>query len=147
MLPVTSLDSLEQSEMPVRASILTILLGALFVPAAAADIEAGAPSASHQLEEAVAEVHEYLHQHYASPYGSHRFEETAAALHGALHHWQRGEATEKEILALFQDTKAAWKDYRFQVTTGGLLHSGDETLASLHQEIKDSYKNLRFLLH
>jgi len=113
---------------------------------AMAEIDPGAPSASHKLERAADEIHGYLHHHYNSGYGSHELEESAAALHDALHEWQHGELTEAEISEIKAELKASWNNFRQTLIPAGLLASGDNVLEEQYQNVKVSYKNLRFLL-
>ena len=111
-----------------------------------AEIDPGAPSASHKLEKSADEIHNYLHHHYDSGYGSHELENSAAALHDALHEWQHGELTEAEISEIEAELKASWNNFRQTLIPAGLLASGDDVLEERYQNVKVSYKDLRFLL-
>jgi len=113
---------------------------------AVAEIDPGAPSASHRLEEAAANIHAYLHHQYHAGYGSHELEEAAGEMHHALHEWDHGELTEAEIVAVQEDLKVAWLNYIQTITPAGILNSGDMELGDLQQDVKTKYKELRFLL-
>ena len=127
--------------------ILSLLLCMLFVSGnATAEIDAGAPSASHRLEEAAGDMHAYLHHHYGSGYGSHELEEVAAEMHDALHEWDHGELGEADIVAVQGGLKAAWLNFIQTITPAGILNNGDMELEDLHQDVKTKYKELRFLL-
>ena len=131
-------------EKPLKLIIL--MLVSLFVHSAYASIDPSAPSASHQLEEASAEIHEYLHDNYTFSYGTHDLEEASAELHHFLHEWQHGEATESDVVAAFTKVKNAYTNSQFQLRNGGILNNGDEELELLFEHVKVTYKHVRFLL-
>lgn len=111
-----------------------------------AAIDPDAPSASHHLEEAASGIHEYLHHNYGDSYGSHALEERSSELHGVLHDWQHGEATEADVDMQMKEVKSAWNNFRQTIMPAGLLNAGDYALEELYEEVKDSYKDVRFLL-
>lgn len=111
-----------------------------------AAIDPGAPSASHHFEGAVAAVHEYLHETYGDSFGSHGLEGSATALHQMLHAWQHGEAIEADVDAQMDEVKLDWNNFRQTIFPVGLLNAGDTTLDDLYGAVKDTYKELRFLL-
>jgi len=113
---------------------------------AMAEIDPGATSASHKLEKSAEKIHDYLHHHYSSGYGSHELEESATAMHDALHEWQDGAFKETDISELKTELKASWNNFRQTLIPAGLLASGDDLLEDHYQNVKMSYKNLRFLL-
>ena len=111
-----------------------------------AEIDPGAPSASHRLQEAAGDLHSYLHHHYSAGYGTHELEDSAGAMHSALHDWQHGEMTESDIDAMAVELKAAWLNYLQSINPAGVLNNGDMELETLYETVKTSYKELRFLL-
>ena len=111
-----------------------------------AEIDPGAASASHKLEQAAMDIHGYLHHNYHSSYGSHELEEVVATLHDALHELEHGGLKESDILAVEEELKAAWNSFRQTLIPAGLLASGDAMLEEKYRLVKMSYKDLRFLL-
>jgi hypothetical protein len=127
--------------------VLPLLLCTLFISGnAVAEIDPGAPSASHRLQLAAENIHAYLHHNYQAGYGTHELEEAAAAMHDALHEWDHGELTEADIVAIQEDLKASWLNYIQTITPAGILNNGDMELETLYQDVKTKYKELRFLL-
>jgi len=132
--------------MSTRIFLPLLLCTFLISGNAIAEIDPGAPSASHRLQEAADNVHAYLHNNYQGGYGTHELEEAAAAMHSALHGWDHGDLTEADIVAVQEDLKAAWLNFIQTITPAGILNNGDIELEGLHQDVKTKYKELRFLL-
>lgn len=127
--------------------VISICAAMFFVSTAVlAEIDPGAPSASHKLETAAGDMHSYLHHHYDAGYGTHELEDAAAEIHHALHEWQHGEMSESDVVAVQEELKAAWLNYIQTITPAGVLNAGDMELEALHQGVKTAYKDLRFLL-
>lgn len=126
---------------------LFVTLFALFVcQSAFAEIDPGAPSASHRMQNAAAAMHEYLHHHYDSSYGSHGLEESAAELHHTLHEWADGMASESEVAAGMEALKQAWIGVMQSINPAGVLYVGDTGLDEIYLGVKNQYKELRFML-
>lgn len=132
----------------MKKSIKYFLFSAAFMWAslAIAEIDPGAASASHKLETAAEEIHGYLHHHYSGGYGSHELEHAAAEVHHLLHEYGHGTASEADVVAAQDALKSAWNNFRQTLIPAGLLNSGDAMLSEKYQMVKDSYKDLRFLL-
>ena len=111
-----------------------------------AEIDPGAPSASHRMESAAAAMHEYLHHHYDSSYNTHGLEESATELHHLLHEWTDGMASESEVAMGMNALKQAWIGVMQSINPANVLYVGDTGLDELYLGAKDQYKELRFLL-
>ena len=81
----------------LRHPALTLVGSLLIAGTAQAHIDPSAPSASHELEEAAHEIHEYLHDNYGSSFGAHGLEDAAVVLHDDLHDWSNGNLPESFI--------------------------------------------------
>ena len=80
-----------------------------------------APSASHGLEEAAADLHHYMHQNYSSSFGSHGMEVSAGALHHQLHEWADGNATECDVITARDGVEASHADMTTQFRDNGVF--------------------------
>lgn len=123
-----------------------VLTGLIGVNSAYADIDDTAPSASHHLEQAIDEIHDYLHHHYDNSYSSHAFETVASNMHHMLHEWSHGEVGEEEISMLKAELKSTWNTFKQNIHVAQVLNQGDDDLDALYEEVKVTYKHLRFLL-
>lgn len=111
-----------------------------------AEIGEGATSSSHRLQTIVGDLHDYLHHHYTDSYGTHDLELAAGDMHHALHEWSDGNITEADVVAEQENLKVAWLNYIQSITPAGILNNGDMELEELYQNLKSTYKELRFLL-
>lgn len=126
--------------------MISILFAVVLSQNVSADIDPGTTTASHELEEAVAEIHEYLHDNYGQTFTSHGFEVSADELHGALHDYSAGSATEEDVVMKMEDVKQAWNTFRQSIIPAMVLNMGDDELDGLYAVVKDAYKEIRFLL-
>lgn len=128
-------------------SRLGVVLFAVFLSQSVfASIDPGATSATHHFEEAAAAIHEYLHHNYGASYDSHGLEQRGSALHHVLHDWQHGEATEADVVVKMEELKLEWNNFRQTIIPASILNLGDVELNELYQTVKDTYKEVRFLL-
>jgi hypothetical protein len=109
-------------------------------------IDPGAPSASHHMEEAAEELHEYLHDNYTTSYGAHGLENAAVLCHDTLHDWSNGNATEDATQATFDALKVALNSFKDTAEGAGILDAGDDELDDLVKEAKDAFKALKTLM-
>ena len=126
--------------------LIALLFVVVLSQSVSASIDPGAPTASHHFEEAAAAIHEYLHDTYGDSFGSHGLEGSGSALHQILHDWQHGEATEADVAMGMEELKLDWNNFRQTIFPVGLLNAGDTTLDDLYEAVKDTYKEVRFLL-
>ncbi len=109
-------------------------------------IPSDTPGASHELEEASTELHDYLHDNYDSTFGAHDFEEASHALHDGLHNWSLGQVSEDEVADLFDATKGSWVYFEYQLGKAGLKHGPDGGLNMLYRNAKNAFKRVSHLL-
>ena len=122
------------------------VMGAVFLSQGVfASIGEGATSASHHFEEAASAIHGYLHHKYSDGYGSHGLEHAGEELHNALHEFSHDEATEADVVMKMDALKLEWNNFRQTIIPARLLNNDDE-LNELYQDVKDAYKEVRFLL-
>ena len=126
--------------------LLVTLFALLVCQNTFAEIDPGAPSASHRMENAAAALHEYLHHHYDSSYNTHGLEHSADELHHILHEWSENMASESEVAAGMEAVKQAWINVMQSINPADVLYVGDTGLDELYLGAKDQYKELRFLL-
>ena len=125
----------------------TVLSVVLLAGSALAFIPPTAPSAAHDMEEAAAAIHSYLHDAgYSSSYGSHGLEEDSTTIHNDLHDWSNGNASESLIADDMDVLDATWKTFKQTIHQAQVLNAGDDELDELYEDTKDAYKELRFQL-
>lgn len=130
----------------IQSKLLVTLFIFAFSQTAFSSIDDGAPSAAHHFEAAAGEFHDYLHHHYDNSYGSHDLEELGSEIHHVLHEYAHGEASEEEVVAAQDELKLVWNEFLRIIHSSKVLNKDDLALDQLYQDVKEAYKELRFLL-
>jgi len=133
--------------MRIASAVLALAATGAFATSAYAYIPPEAVSASHQLEQAAAAIHEHLHvSGYPSSYGSHPLEGTATALHDTLHDWSNGNASEADVAAARDAYCDAFKTFLQMILPAGVLFAGDSTLDQLFIDVLRKTLRAKILL-
>jgi hypothetical protein len=117
---VNNTETTVRKDMTSRSLLLA---GAALVFGAVgyAYINPKAPSASHALEAAAVDLHDYTHQVWPSSYGAHPLEVESTELHSTLHGWQHGTASECDVSVERDDVTNAYQSMQTQFIENGVL--------------------------
>ncbi len=95
-----------------------------------------APSAAHHLEEAAAEIHNYLHDiGHSTGSQAHSFEDAAARIHNLLHDAVGGNAT----------VEHAWHEFVLTLRRSGLT-KGDSQLRRMFRRLRGDFVKIHLLI-